>query len=215
MNVVQPWVQDLSLMQQSVLLSAIRGPDGSPKYGKTKLLVRWFRRCVLLGSFERAAFASPHQLGGGSFTGPSISYNDIGLHFEKQRWERFEAEHGRNLDLWVGKHHVDLEKLSAAELIDLFDREDGDWTPYMDRIVGQYLRELDALPHHFQLHLMHAAEILGYKHPDPRTRTWWNKTYLRLVHDMHLWPETEDQLDARLGDTRDGWLARNDIATVD
>jgi len=30
-----------------------------------------------------------------------------------------------------------------------------------------------------------------------------------------LWPEAEAQMDARLGDDREGWLARNDAATVD
>jgi hypothetical protein len=32
---------------------------------------------------------------------------------------------------------------------------------------------------------------------------------------MHLWPETEQQLDARLCDRREGWLARADAATVE
>ncbi|MGH6753369.1 MAG: hypothetical protein ACREDP_14485, partial [Bradyrhizobium sp.] len=66
----------------------------------------------------------------------------------------------------------------------------------------------------FQLHFLHAAEIVGYKHPDLQIRGWWHNTYLRLVHDMHLWPETEAQMDSRLGDDRSGWLARNDPATV-
>jgi len=33
---------------------------------------------------------------------------------------------------------------------------------------------------------MHAAEILGYKHPNEPIRSWWHRTYLRLVHDLHL-----------------------------
>jgi hypothetical protein len=70
------------------------------------------------------------------------------------------------------------------------------------------------LPHHYQLHFMHAVEIVGYKHPDPIIRMFWNRLYLRLVHDLHLWPETEDQLDSRLGDTRSGWLERADPATT-
>jgi hypothetical protein len=55
-----------------------------------------------------------------------------------------------------------------------------------DEIVGDYLKSLDALPHHFQVHFMHAAEILGYKHPNEPIRSWWHRTYLRLVHDLHL-----------------------------
>jgi len=59
---------------------------------------------------------------------------------------------------------------------------------------------------------MHAAEILGYKHPSQRIRKWWAETYVRIVHDAHLWPETEEQLDSRLGDTHAGWAARNEEA---
>lgn len=40
-----------------------------------------------------------------------------------------------------------------------------------------YLKYVDELPHHFQLHFMHAAEILGYKHPDDVVRRFWNTTY--------------------------------------
>ena len=85
----------------------------------------------------------------------------------------------------------------------------------MDRIVDDYLRELDALPHHFQMHFMHAAEILGYKHPDTETREWWSKVYLRLVNDKHVHPETEEEMDSRRGDDRSGWLKRADPATTD
>ena len=31
-NVLQDWVSDLPMMQQTVLLTAVRGPDGLPKY---------------------------------------------------------------------------------------------------------------------------------------------------------------------------------------
>ncbi|MBM6576368.1 hypothetical protein KCP91_08280 [Microvirga sp. SRT01] len=167
-SVLQGWVGSLSLMQQTVLLTAVRGPDGVPKYGPTKMLLRWYRRCILLSAMDQAVLATPYEHGGGSFTGPSFS-----------------ALYG------------------------------SDWYAPMDAIVGDYLRELDAIPHHFQLHLLHAAEIVGYKHPLPEIRAWWFSTYVRLVHDMHLWPETEEQLDHRLGDSRDQWLSRNDIATVD
>lgn len=170
--VTQPWTHELTFMQQTVLLTAVRGPDGSPKYGPTKMLLRWYRRCTLLSSLDGGVvLADPFDPNGGSFMGPSI--------------------HCRVADA------------------------DYDWQFYMNEIVSQYLRELDALPHHFQLHFMHAAEIVGYKHPDPIIRMWWHRTYLRLVHDMHLWEETEEQMDRRLGDSREQWLERNDAATVD
>lgn len=85
----------------------------------------------------------------------------------------------------------------------------------MDEHVSQYLREADAIPHHFQLHLMHAIEILGYKHPTIRTRLWWFGVYERLVNDLHLHPESEAEMDLRLGDNRSGWLARADKATIE
>ncbi len=88
------------------------------------------------------------------------------------------------------------------------------WEGPMDDVVAQYLRSVDEIPHHFHLHFVHGAEIIGYKHSDVRIRRWWHKVYTRLVHDMHLYPELEVQLDARLGDSREGWLARADMATI-
>lgn len=59
MNALQDWVINLPLMQQSVLISAIRGPDGVAKKHKCKPLVRWFRRCVLVSAFDGAAITDP------------------------------------------------------------------------------------------------------------------------------------------------------------
>lgn len=81
----------------------------------------------------------------------------------------------------------------------------------MDVQITDYLRHVDELPHHFQLHFMHAAEILGYKHPDSRIRKWWNTTYLRLVNDMHLQPESEERMDKRLGDFEEHWRAAEEV----
>ena len=54
-SVTQEWVHELSLMQQSVLLSAIRGCDGVARHHKSKALVKWYRRCVLLSAFDGRA----------------------------------------------------------------------------------------------------------------------------------------------------------------
>jgi hypothetical protein len=154
------------MMQQTVLLTAIRGPDGLPKYGSVKMLLRWYRRCTLLSAMDGRVLPDPFENNGGSFTGPSLG--------------------------------VPI----------------GAWEVGMNTHVDAYLRELDAIPHHFQLHLMHAVEILGYKHPDGRVRAWWNGVYNRLVNDMHVHPESEQEMDDRLGDSRSGWLRRADHATV-
>lgn len=66
--------------------------------------------------------------------------------------------------------------------------------------VSSYLYDVDEIPHHYHLHLIHGAQILGYKHPDEWTRTAWLSLYHQAVEDMHLYPETEAQMDARLND---------------
>lgn len=151
-DVLQHWVRCLSFMQQSVLISAIRAPDGLSKTHVAKNLWRWYRRCVVISAFERRVFHSPHEAGGGSFTGPIKG--DLG------------------------------------------------------EVVASYLREVDDVPHHAHMHLVHAAEIIGYKHPDDRTRIWWYQFYLSAVNDMHLSPETQADLDYRLGDKESQWMER-------
>lgn len=166
-SVIQEWVSLLPMMQQTVLLTAVRGPDGLPKYGSVKMLLRWYRRCILLSAMDGRVLEDPCEFNGGSFTGPSIG--------------------------------VPI----------------ADWEVGMNTHVDAYLRELDAIPRHFQMHLMHSVEILGYKHPVERVKQWWNGVYLRLVNDMHLHPESETEMNERLGDSRAGWLKRSDPATTE
>ena len=155
--VLQDWVCGLTFMQQSVLLTAIRGPDTLPKDHISKLILRWYRRCILYSAFEHKVLKTPHEEGGGSFTGPMpphLEFNDV---------------------------------------------------------VTEYLKHVDETPHHFQLHLLHASEILGYKHPVPSIREQWHRTYQRLVSDLHLYPETEALMDRRLGDNRANWREREEV----
>ena len=168
-SVVQPWVSGLTMMQQSVLFAAVRGPDGLPKYGGgAKMLLRWYRRCILLSAMDGKVLSNPIDSNGGSFTGPSLEGEDSEDH----------------------------------------------WSDRMQVHVNDYLRQVDMLPHHYQMHFMHAAEILGYKHPNMTIRMFWNRLYLRLVNDFHLHPESEAEMDSRLGDSRAGWLERADPATT-
>lgn len=189
-TVMQEWTGEIPLMQQTVLLTAIRGPDGLPKYGAVKMLLRWFRRCILLSALDQKVLDNPYDENGGSFTGPSFERSQLAKKMPgpTPKWMQ-DAGHEPSPDTTP-------------------------WQVLMDTIVDEYLRTLDAIPHHFQLHFMHAVEILGYKHPDDDIRLWWNAVYLRLVNDMHLHPETEEELDSRLGDSRSGWLERADPATT-
>lgn len=153
-SVLLPWTQELSYMQQSVLIAAVRGPDGIRKDHPVKVLCRWLRRSFLLSAFEGRELSSPYEKGGGSFTGPC-----------------------------------------------------GDLSEASD----YYFRTIDELPHHFQLHFMHAAEILGYKHPNPETKMWWRNFYFLIVKDAHLIPESEEEMDKRLGDSEAAWRARETV----
>lgn len=156
-SVLQDWVHGLSFMQQSVLIAAVRGPDGVKKDHVAKVLCRWLRRSFLISAFDGRALTMPDEPGGGSFTGPLVGFESI------------------------------------------------------DDAVSEYLRTVDELPHHFQLHLMHAAQILGYKHPDEWTRSRWRWTYERLVNDLHLLPESEEAMDRRLGDVEHNWRAAEEV----
>lgn len=150
-SALQDWVMELTIMQQSVLMAAVRGPDGISKNHPVKVMLRWYRRCILLSAFEHEVIDNPYTPGGGSFTGP----------------------------------------LDPAARIETY--------------AHQYLEHVDELPHHFQLHFMHAAEILGYKHPVEKTRLFWYQFYTSIVGDAHLNIESCMQMDRRLGDNEQQW----------
>jgi hypothetical protein len=63
-----------------------------------------------------------------------------------------------------------------------------------------FFNSVDAIPHHYYMHLMHGAQIVGYKHPDDLFRKRWIGFYLRCCDDLHLYPEMEAHMDARLND---------------
>lgn len=191
--VLQDWVMQITMMQQTVLLTAIRGPDGLPKYGPVKSLLRWYRRCILLSAIDGKILNNPYDENGGSFTGPSFDKLKINFPLSSKRTPGPRPKWQRNTP----------DETRPAT-----------WQELMNEVVDCYVSELDGIPHHFHMHLMHAVEILGYKHPDPVIRKWWNSVYLRFVNDMHLNPETEAELDERLGDSRAGWLKRADPATA-
>lgn len=179
-SVLQEWVEGIPRMQQSVLLSAIRGPDGLDKKHPSKHLVVWLRRCILLSAFDGEALLDPRDPRGGSFTGPMPS--EYRAHYGL-------PPHGHLMD-------EDWYRDRDAETI--------------SNIATAYIQSMDSIPLHAYLHLMHAAEIVGYRHPVEWIRKSWNDTYVRMAEKMHLWPESEQQLDLRLGDVESNWRARED-----
>lgn len=163
--VQQEWVLKIPFMQQSVLFAAVRAPDGIRKNHPVKVLLRWYRRCVLLSAFDQKALTDAFSPGGGSFTGP------------------FEEHHAAR--------HFGTNRERA-------------WPQVRD----MYLAHVDELPHHFQLHFMHAAQIVGVHHCDPAIADWWKSFYLMIVNDAHLHPESDEDMNRRLSDNRDEWRRR-------
>lgn len=54
------------------------------------------------------------------------------------------------------------------------------------------------LPQHWYAHIMHALEIIGYRHPDVPTRTTATELYRDMVRNLHLNHETAYQMEKRL-----------------
>jgi hypothetical protein len=152
-NVFQDWIFDLTMQQQSVLILALRGPDGVAKYDRMKDLVRYYRASVL-----KAAYLGRPML----------------------------IDEGDNTTF------MSLRNFSNEAM----------WA----NMVKSYFESVDSLPHHYHLHLMHGAQIIGFKHSNILFRKRWFDFYHRAVDDMHLMAETEEVMDLRLNDwNQDHW----------
>ncbi|WP_428516335.1 hypothetical protein [Roseovarius sp.] len=184
----QPWVLNIPIMQQSVLFAAVRAPDGIRKNHPVKVLLRWYRRCVLLSAFDQRALTDPFEPGGGSFTGP------------------FQPRHAREI---FGLSVSEMPELRSFE-----HRHQCELENYFDYMRGVYLEHVDELPHHFQLHFMHAAQIIGVHHSDHKIADWWRHFYHMIVNDAHLHPETDDEMNMRLSDDREEWKRREVVTAV-
>ena len=60
------------------------------------------------------------------------------------------------------------------------------------------IKNHDHYPHHYLMHLIHAAEIIGYKDRQDHQFSFWMDFYIRMCGKMHMKPETEEELDTRL-----------------
>lgn len=138
-SILQPWVQDLGLRHQGVLVSACRGCDVAPRHDPSKLMQRILRGAIL----------EPHC---GREVKP-VSY--IVVEDDPTLW---------------------------------------------DAAMHAFSSSWDHYPNHYVLHVLHAAEIIGYYGPGkaPTYSHRWNKWYLECCYIMHLNPESKDQLDSRL-----------------
>lgn len=75
-----------------------------------------------------------------------------------------------------------------------------------NEVVKTYLLHVDSLPHHYHMHLMHGAQIIGYKHPNIGIAGRWQQFYYCCCEDLHLTEESQELMDARLNDfNREDW----------
>lgn len=62
--------------------------------------------------------------------------------------------------------------------------------------------EFGHLPQHWYAHAMHALEVIGYRHPDQAVRIEARGLYMRMVHNLHLVPESKGAMVERLSEDR-------------
>lgn len=140
-SILQPWVIELGLRHQGVLLTVIRGCDSRGKYAPEKALIREIRGLILF-PFDVRELEMPK----GFMTG--------------------------------------------------FNRE---WSSPAFKALSQ---EIDGLPIHYVMHVMHAIEIIGYHHPELEVRMEYYNRYLHLVDKFHLKPEKATEMEDRLNEDR-------------
>lgn len=149
-SVLQPWLSNIPLREQGVLVITLRGPDGVPKEHGAKNIVRAIRGCIMVPGATGAPLLPGQNLPDDSF----MQMYRIG--------------------------HVD----------------EGPW----QEATLAFFRAWDELNVHFLFHLLHAAAVLGIRHPESRVRTRWWDFYCRGMRKAHVNPETPEQLMDRLKD---------------
>lgn len=60
----------------------------------------------------------------------------------------------------------------------------------------------DHMPLHWAMHMLHAIEIVGYRHPDYEVKNWFTGLYYRLCKGMHVIPELKEEMIRRLSEDR-------------
>lgn len=80
------------------------------------------------------------------------------------------------------------------------DFMNGEYVLYFENSVDNFWKDHDEYPHHFIMHLVHCAQVVGYKHPEIRIRRYWLAFYQQACDAFHMRPETENAMDARLND---------------
>lgn len=73
---------------------------------------------------------------------------------------------------------------------------------HLPKAMAEFARRHDHYPLHFVLHLVHAAQVMGFKHPDVAVQDVWRDFYRKMCRKFHMGPESEAVMDARLTEDR-------------
>ncbi len=93
---------------------------------------------------------------------------------------------------YVVCHPNDESEVGAAPGAYMQGQPPTKWTP----------SEFGHYPQHWYAHIMHAFQVVGYRHPDPYVSAGAEEIYLRFVHSLHLEPESFETMVARLSEVR-------------
>lgn len=76
------------------------------------------------------------------------------------------------------------------------------WGDYRQfhKYCDEFWNDHDEFPHHFIMHIVHCAQVVGYKHPNKRIRNKWIRFYNTACESFHMMPEMECEMCTRLND---------------
>lgn len=100
------------------------------------------------------------------------------------------AQNGRPLE--VGERLVEGDDFMRMDLMSNW----ADWSTTCKR----FFKDIDTYNIHFYQHLIHAAMILGYRHPNEEVGRMWDWFYKKACGKLHMRPETPQDMDFRLRD---------------
>lgn len=94
--------------------------------------------------------------------------------------------------------------IRGAFMVPADDREvDSEPGAFMSRQVPSFKwSAFGHYPQHWVSHILHAIEVLAYRHPLGVARGQWMALYLSGCHSLHVHPETIDQFTVRMAEDR-------------
>lgn len=93
---------------------------------------------------------------------------------------------------YVVCHPNEESEVGAAQGAYMQPEPPRDWTP----------SEFGHYPQHWYAHVMHAFQVVGYRHPEGAVRAVAEPIYRRFVHSLHLEPESFKVMVERLSEVR-------------